>query len=246
MSVAAGCPRLFDRRFAVGLFVLAGICAVTVPLRGASVSVKDDGTLSGSYAQFANYNLVAFAYVPVFAFCVSGAVEPLDSAVWVSRSTRMEALLGVVVRLVVRAVAFSALLALCCLLGARLFSPTGYAAGDYLALGLLAVALQALFFLVVGLVILVVRLITNTAAYAALAAFGYGALDYLLGMTPALYNSALWTGWLLATVMPEDGLVAEGLGALRLAAGCVTLGLLAAHLVRKRDYLPKEGKPREL
>ena len=79
-----------------------------------------------------------------------------------------------------------------------------------------------------------------------LAGLGYGALDYLLCMTPALNNSALWTGWLLATAMPEDGLVAEVAGSLRLAALCAFLGLLAVWLVRKKDYLPEEGEPREL
>ena len=67
-----------------------------------------------------------------------------------------------------------------------------------------------------------------------------------LCMTPALNNSALWTGWLLATATPEDGLVAEVAGALRLAALCAFLGLLTVWLVRKKDYLPEEGEPREL
>lgn len=46
--------------------------------------------------------------------------------------------------------------------------------------------------------------------------------------------------------MPEDGLVAEAAGSLRLAALCAFLGLLAVWLVRKKDYLPEEGEPREL
>lgn len=64
-------------------------------------------------------------------------------------------------------------------------------------------------------------------------------------MTSALNNTALWTGWLLVVATPEDGLVAEGIGALRLASACVILGLLAAYLVRRRDYLPEEGESRE-
>ena len=128
----------------------------------------------------------------------------------------------------------------------RLLSPTGHAVGAYVAFGLLATVLQTLFFLVVCLIVLAVRLLTGSGAYAMLAALGYGALDYLLCMTSALNNSALWTGWLLATAMPEDGLVAEAAGSLRLAALCAFLGLLAVWLVRKKDYLPEEGEPREL
>ena len=144
------------------------------------------------------------------------------------------------------ALALSALLTLCGLVSVRLFSPTGHSAGAYVAFGLLATALQTLFFLVVCLIVLVVRLLTGSGAYAMLAGLGYGALDYLLCMTPALNNSVLWTGWLLATATPEDGLVAEVVGALRLAALCAFLGLLAVWLVRKKDYLPEEGEPREL
>lgn len=246
MSAATRLARLFDRRFVAGLAVLAGVCVVVALLWGHNVAAMGDGTLSGAYGQVVNYSLATFVYVPICAFSAAGAMRPVASAVWVIRSSRERTLLAAIGRLVVRALALSALLTLCGLVSVRLFSPTGHSAGAYVAFGLLATALQTLFFLVVCLIVLVVRLLTGSGAYAMLAGLGYGALDYLLCMTPALNNSALWTGWLLATATPEDGLVAEVVGALRLAALCAFLGLLAVWLVRKKDYLPEEGEPREL
>ncbi len=246
MSAATRLARLFDRRFVAGLAVLAGVCVVVALLWGHNVAAMGDGTLSDAYGQVVNYSLATFVYVPICAFSAAGAMRPVASAVWVIRSSRGRTLLAVMGRLMVRALALSALLTLCGLVSVRLFSPTGHAIGAYVAFGLLATILQTLFFLVVCLIVLAVRLLTGSGAYAMLAALGYGALDYLLCMTSALNNSALWTGWLLATAMPEDGLVAEVAGSLRLAALCAFLGLLAVWLVRKKDYLPEEGEPREL
>jgi hypothetical protein len=245
MSVTGGRFSLSDNRFSAGLGVLVGLCTLANLLRVDSVSTEGAISLSRSYAQFANYALAAFVYVPTFTFCATGALGPLDAAIWVTRTNRITALSHALARLTARTVVFSALLTTCCLMSVRLSSSVAFAAGDYLKYGLLSTTLQTFYFLVVGLVVLVVRLITRSGAYAALAAFGYGALDYLLCMTSALNNTALWTGWLLVVATPEDGLVAEGIGALRLASACVILGLLAAYLVRRRDYLPEEGESRE-
>lgn len=246
MSAAGDAGGLFDRRFAVGLLAIVAFCVVVALLWGANIPSRGGNTISGSYAQVDNYALATFVYVPTLALCVTGALRPLTSAMWATRSNRMRNLLLSVVRLAARSVAFSATLTLCGLLSVCLLSPVGHPALDYLAFGLLATALQALFFMVVCLIILVVRLRTGSGAYAVLAALGYAALDYLLCMTTAFSNPALWTGWLLVTVSLEDGLAAEALGALRLVSACVLLGMLAACLMRKKDFLPEEGEPREL
>lgn len=246
MSAGLRFERLFDRRFIAGLGILAGACVVVALLWGHNVSAMDNGTLSGAYAQVANYPLATFVYVPICAFSATGAMRPVASAAWVIRSSRGRTLLGVVGRLAARALVLSVLLTLCGLVSVRLLSPTGHALGAYVEFGLLAAVLQALFFLVVCLIVLVVRLLTGSGTYAMLTALGYGALDYVLSMTPALYNSALWTGWLLVAAVPEDGLAGEVAGAFRLAEFCVFLGLLAVWLVRRKDYLTEECEPREL
>ena len=149
MSAATRLARLFDRRFVAGLAVLAGVCVVVALLWGHNVAAMGDGTLSGAYGQVVNYSLATFVYVPICAFSAAGAMRPVASAVWVIRSSRGRTLLAVMGRLVVRALALSALLTLCGLVSVRLLSPTGHAVGAYVAFGLLATVLQTLFFLVV-------------------------------------------------------------------------------------------------
>ena len=138
MSAATRLARLFDRRFVAGLAVLAGVCVVVALLWGHNVAAMGDGTLSGAYGQVVNYSLATFVYVPICAFSAAGAMRPVASAVWVIRSSRGRTLLAVMGRLVVRALALSALLTLCGLVSVRLLSPTGHAAGACVAFGLLA------------------------------------------------------------------------------------------------------------
>lgn len=244
MSVTARLGRFFDRRFLAGLAILGCFCALVGALAVLGAAHEVGGSLATAYARVSSYALATFVFVPVFVFCVPGVFRPVESELWVTRGGRSRTLGHVLARLVIRAAAFSAVLTAVGLVAAALSGSWPLSA--WVVFGLVTLVLQALFFMVAGLLTLVVRLLTNSGAYAALAAVGYGALDYLLSMTQASTNPLLWTGWFLTLADETDGLAMEFAGGLRLAVGCALLVALSARLVRGMDFLPKGGEVNEL
>lgn len=237
---------LLDRRFLVGLAVLAAACLAFGALGHVASGVEGAETLVASYGLVSTYLVATFVFVPVYVACVPGAFRPAESAVWVTRSGRARALGRCLRALVARAASFSAVVTGVGLAVAALRGPAPWDLTAWALFGSSTFLLQALFFLAIGLLMFAVRLLTGSGAYAALAAVAYGALDFVLSMTQASSNPLLWTGWFLTVVNEADGMTMELAGCLRLAAGCAVLAAVCVWSMHDRDFLPEGGGAHEL
>lgn len=227
-----------DRAFGTSLLILllfgALRCMRATPMDFAS----SEGTLGSAYLAFVSPGIATYLYVPLFSFCCAGALRPLDGAGWIARmGSRGQILLECARGILFRSVLFAFCVVAPSLLALVLRSGLAIETPWVQIFALVQLAYETIFFMVVGFLFLLVRLLTRSGAVAMVACVCYGAIDSLVEAFDRAHDGSLWFGWMaMGWGDPVNPLLAV-VGALRLASLVLVLLLTLLRVVRGADFL---------